>query len=195
MGRVIIRDKPSIYIDTMIARDVTHRRNDNSEKLIRQIENGGWACYISTFGIMELIDIEQEELYVRNKLIEFETLDNIISTRKQRSLIRKDFDRCSDYIDNFVKRYPFIQIVPLDDTNWNFAMFVASDSNLQATDVIHLISALQCDCDVIVTRDEFFIKEARRYIKEDEQFWGKLKICRPESCCDMLRQMGYNNIP
>ena len=73
------------------------------------------------------------------------------------------------------------------------ALFVACHSNLNASDVIHLASAWQEDCHLLVTDDEFFITEARRYI-EQEGIWGDFKICKPQDYYPLLKEIGFENI-
>ncbi|GAG11760.1 unnamed protein product, partial [marine sediment metagenome] len=95
-------------------------------------------------------------------------------------------------IEQFLENYSFIELIRLDDKNWDTAVITAVNSNLNAPDVIHLISAYQADSDVIVTDDTFFISEAERYLK-DEQV-SKPRICKPEDCISILEEMGFTNI-
>jgi hypothetical protein len=186
--------KPSIYIDTCIARDVTERRNDVSIEILGRIEREGWSCKMSVFGLMELVDIEQESIFVNKRFfIEKHTLDQIISSRRNRNLEEGDFEKCLQYIAQFQNKYSFVKLVGLDDGGWSLALVLASCSNLHASDVIHLVSAWQADCDVVVTNDTFFINEAKRYLQK-EGIWDKLRVCKPEDCYSVLAKMGYTNI-
>ena len=93
------RDKPSIYIDTCIARDVTAIRNADSIELMTRIKREGWACSISIFGLMELIGIEKEDIFIRRKhYIEKATLDELISARRNLDLKSDEFEKCYQYI-------------------------------------------------------------------------------------------------
>lgn len=188
--------KPSIYIDTCIARDVTEHRmgREASIELLRRVKSKNWTCKMSVFGLMELVDIEQENIFVNLRYFAWKrSLDEVYSSRRTRDLGRKELENSFQYIEQFRSNYSFIDIVGLDDDGWSLAIVVASTSNLTASDVIQLASAWQADCDVVVTDDIFFIKEAKRYLKK-EGIWDALKVCRPEDCYSALEEMGYTNI-
>ena len=173
------KKKPSIYIDTCVARDVTeHRRgSDASIELIGRIKREKWTCKLSVFGFMELVDIEQERIFVEERyFVQKKTLDEVYSGRRNRDLGRKELETSFKYIEQFRDVYPFIELVGLTDEGWSLAIVVASECNLDASDVIHLASAWQGDCDVVVTNDTFFIKEAKRYLKK-EGVWEVFKVC------------------
>lgn len=192
-----VKNKPSIYIDTCIVRDVTERRAGREasiELLLSRIKSKGWSCKMSIFGLMELIDIEQESIFVnKNFFIEKRTLDEIIGSRRNRNLVESEFNKSYQYVIQFMSNYPFVEFVGLNDDGWSLAVIIASYSNLHATDVIHLVSAWQANCDVVVTDDEFFIKEAGRYLKE-QGTWDKLRVCKPEKCYLVLKDIGYTNV-
>jgi predicted nucleic acid-binding protein len=190
------KDKPSIYIDTGVARDVTERRvgGDASIELLGHIRSKGWSCKMSVFGLMELVNIEQESIFVNKRyFIEKRTLDEIISARRNRNLTKEELERSFKYIEKFRRDYPFVKYVNLSDAGWSLAIVVASDCNLHAADVIHLVSAWQEDCDLIVTDDTFFISEAKKYL-QNEGIWNRLKICTPEQCYTVLAEMGFTNL-
>ena len=184
---------PSIYLDTCIVRDVLGNRRDASIDLIHRIRNGNWQCNMSVFALMELVDIEQESLFVHKKhFVDKMELEDVFHGRKHRDLLSSELQRSSRYIEQFLENYSFIELIRLDDENWDTAVVTAANSNLNAPDVIHLISAYQADSDVIVTDDTFFISEAERYLK-DEQV-SKPRICKPEDCISILKEMGFSNI-
>lgn len=186
--------KPSIYVDTCIALDVTERHRAISIELLARVKNNGWTCKMSIFGMMELIDIAQESLFVNKRFfIEKQTLDEIISSRKHRDLEQSDLKKSFQSIKQFATNYSFIEMVGLTDDGWDLAGTVAIDSNLHASDVIHLVSAWQADCDLVVTDDTFFIKEAGKYLKQ-EGVWDRLRVCSPEKCYSVLKEMGYTDI-
>ena len=115
-------NKPSIYIDTCIARDVTERRREASIELILRIRRDGWPCRMSVFGVMELVDAEQENIFVnKHFFIEKRTLDEIISSRRNRNLGKSEFEKCFQYIKQFRDNYPFVELVGLDDDGWSLS--------------------------------------------------------------------------
>ncbi len=186
------KDTPSIYIDTCIARDILNHRPGSRESsdLINNIRNKGWQCKMSVFGLMELVDVEQERLFVESRyFVDKKSLDEVYSARRKRDLSKEALKKSFDYVETFKEAHPFIEIVGLDDKGWSLAIVVATDSNLHASDVIHLVSAWMEDCHVVVTKDAFFIKEATRYLKEID-IWEALKICKPKDCLSQLTDVG-----
>lgn len=199
MAKITIKNigKPSIFIDTCIARDLTDTKRKHSEAsvdLLNRAKREGWICKMSVFGLAELVDIEQERLFV-NKLLfmENETLDEVISSRRSRNLNKDDLKKCFNYIKQFQENYSYIQTVGLGEQGWNLALTVACNSNLDASDVIHLVSAWQEDCNLLVTNDTFFIKEAKDYILR-EGIWSDFRVCRPEDYHLELIDMGFEDI-
>jgi len=193
--------KPRIYLDTVILRDCTHNRHDPSKKLVDYAESRKWSCVTSIFAIMELIDIEQEDRFLHKKaFIEKWSLDKIFTSRKQRDLTTKEFSEVDKYIREFTERnYKFIKLEGLTDEGWSLAIYMATNSNLNAADVIHLVTAWQAGCSIIVTRDEFFIKEARKLLKREKlengrRVWSELRVCKPKDVKKNLKAMGYRNL-
>ena len=182
--------KPSIYIDTVIARDWTHKRNVDAIDLLNQIKNKKIKCLISVFGLMELVDIEQEDLFLHKKaFIEKENLDTIFSRRKSRDLKSEELDKSEKYIQDFLANYKkIVGLVDLTEEGWSLALSLGAGSNLNATDVLHLSTAWQNKCNIIITRDEFFIKEATRILKK-EKVWSNFKVCSPRKALQLLRKV------
>jgi len=185
--------KPIIYIDTVIARDWTHNRDNYSRELLTEIKNKKLKCLISVFGLMELADIEQEGLFLNKKaFVEREDLDIIFSKRKRRDLNNQDLEKSSKYLEDFIEHYKnIIKIVDLNQDGWSLALNLGAESNLNATDVIHLATAWQNRCNLIITRDEFFIKEAEKILK-NEKIWKSFKILNPKKALSFLRKIQTN---
>ncbi len=182
--------KPKVYIDTVIARDWTHNRNKDSIELLNQIKNKKLKCLISVFGLMELVDVEQEDLFLNKKaFVEREDLDTIFSKRKRRDLTREDLEKSSKYIEKFLGEYKkIITTVDLTQDGWSLALNIGAESNLNATDVLHLATAWQNQCNIIITRDEFFIKEASKLLKK-EKVWPHFKICNLKKALLLLKKV------
>lgn len=181
--------KPIVYIDTVLVRDWTHDRNKDSIELLNQIKNKKLKCLISVFGLMELVDIEQEDLFLNKKaFVERENLDTIFSKRKRRDLTREDLEKSGKYIKKFLDDYKkIITTVDLTQDGWSLALNIGANSNLNATDVLHLATAWQNQCNIIITRDEFFITEASKLLKK-EKTWSRLKICAPKKALLFLKK-------
>ena len=181
--------KPIIYVDTVIARDWTHNRNKDSQRVLDSIKSRKYKTYMSVFGLMELVNIEQEDLYLHKKaFIDKEDLDRIFTNRKSRDLNQDSLQKSEKYIRDFLDSHK-LTLVDLTNEGWSLAFQIAVNSNLNASDVLHLATAWQSKCNLVITRDEFFIKEATKILKK-EKVWSFFRICRPsnfEKCVKSIK--------
>ena len=69
------------------------------------------------------------------------------------------------------------------------ALRISSGSNLFATDVIHLVTAWISNCPVLLTSDEFFLKEGNEVLENEGV--RALKICRSKDLEKTLGMMGF----
>ena len=121
----------------------------------------------------------------------------MISLRERNSpkLDINHFKQVDKYIKNAHALLEFVQTSDiLDSEGWELALWLSSSSNLWATDVLHLATAWITNCNIIITSDREFIKEATRILKE-EDLWDKiLRICEPDKVINNLKEMGFKNI-
>ena len=61
------RRQPIFYVDTNIMMDANKERNLHSISLINIIDKHKWECITSAFAFMEMIDIEQDDEFVKTE--------------------------------------------------------------------------------------------------------------------------------
>ena len=180
---------PNVYIDTNICRDCIRRRNKDSIHLMEIIRDKKWGCTTSIFTIMELVDVEKDDIFFTKKITRGWEINHILRQRYDKDLNREDFDEVTKRIRNFFENYNFIELVTLTNEGWDLALDISSHSNLFAPDVIHLATAWQAKCNVIITSDEQFLKESKKILKR-RRVWRKLRICKPNQIKETLKELG-----
>lgn len=177
---------PHLYLDTNIILDVLRDRRRHGElislKLLEQAKRNKWYVSASTFATMEILDVEQDDLFFQLRVSEGDTVADVLRIRRQRNLTTAQLDRISKKLqDKLSISYDYIDQWHLDEKGFNHALELARTTNITATDCIHLATALELGCDVLVTADEFFLKEARKHITTS----------LPETVEQELRNLGF----
>jgi len=159
-----------IYLDTNFVRDVMEKRNNKATHLmetLRKLSDKKKAlCYTSSFLLMELSDTKKDDLFFQeaiNKRWEFKT---IMRERNNYCLERHHFEKISQYKDNFLESYPFLNKLLLSQEGWEVALAISLDSNIWSPDAIHLATALSNNCDLLITSDSKFRTEADKIAKK-----------------------------
>lgn len=167
-----------IYLDTNFIRDVMEKRNTKAIHLIETIRNlknkKRVSCYTSAFLLMELCDAKKDDLFFQeaiNKKLEFKT---IIRQRNNPCLEEHHFKKISEYLDNLLESYPFLEKLSLSDEGWQVATAISSSSNIWSPDCVHLATALSNECDFLITSDNQFKKESEEIAKKFTKY--NLKI-------------------
>jgi len=140
---------------------------------------------------MELIDIEKEDVWVKNKIKEGWEVNKILRERYDKKLNLSVLENISRRIDNFLKKYYFVEFLILEGNEWVPVLKISSGSNLLFADVIHFTTALVSNVDLIITSDEKFLKCGKDLLKS-LGLWENMKICKPHETVVTLRQMGFN---
>jgi len=182
---------PIIYIDTNICRDCIKGRNRETIHLLGIIRDNKWKCFTSIFTAMEFTDTEKDAIFFNKKIRRGLDINKILRSRYQKDLGKDDLKEAENIVKSFFEEYKFVEFVNLEGKAWDLALKISSTSNLSAPDVVHLVTAWQSGCDIIVTSDEFFIKEGKR-ILENEGVWNKLKICKPNEVKKILKELGFS---
>jgi predicted nucleic acid-binding protein len=158
-----------LYLDTNIIADVIQKRWPPSIALIERIKTGKWLCSTSRFTILELLDIEQEEKFIENKLTEGHRLSrirDILGQRRQpkHGLTQSELIGIHKQLHNELKaKCGCVDFEhPINELVWDKADDFCSTTNIGSTDVIHLAIILKCD--ILVTRDQDFREIADNYI-------------------------------
>jgi predicted nucleic acid-binding protein len=182
---------PWIYIDTNFILDCTEGRNTDSVVLMEKIREQKWKCISSTFSIMEISDIVKDSLFVSKKLQRHWTINKILRERYRKDLSNDDFEDVEKYIFNKVfKTYSFITFLTPSQEGWITALELSAHSNIPAPDIMHLATAWNARCNVVVTSDGHFIRDSKKLIKKYPDL-EKIKVCRPKEVIEVLKKMGF----
>jgi predicted nucleic acid-binding protein len=131
---------------------------------------------------MELFDINQDNKFVLNQLELGVHIKKAYKSLDQKNLSFTDLRQVSTNIQNvFSVKYPNIKFYDYGKINWDKALELKATANISAPDVIHLATAIEAGCDLLVTLDNFFKKEAKPYIEG----------CLPEQVEQVIRDLGF----
>jgi predicted nucleic acid-binding protein len=173
---------PHIYVDTNILVGVLEKQHTSSIDLLDLILKKGWKCSSSIFAFLEMFDVIQDNRYVLNQLHLGIHIKKAYKSLDQRNLSVADLKQISVNVRNiFSAKYPNIDYYQYGKLNWDTATELKISTNVSASDVIHLATAMEAGCDLLVTLDSFFLKEASAYIK----------TCQPEQVENLLQEMGF----
>lgn len=183
-------NSPTFYLDTNVIRDVTNDRQKESIILVRRIRDNKWKCYTSIFTFMEMVDAEQEELFVSEKRNDGMEYSTICRQRNQIKLSNEALREVEVRFKWIFTEYPFIKPISLSDKGWDLALHIASNSTIFAPDIIHLAAAWESDAHILVTSDTHFIKHGNAILKS-EGLEDKLAICSPTDVSKTLTRLGF----
>lgn len=176
---------PHLYLDTNMLLDVIslRRREPSSEELLEKIRTRRWVCSTAHFTLMEAIEAIQEERFIHDKLGNGWTLSEIARRRGERRLPIETLTTLYRRMrDRLRITYPFIRYYYLTGEGWDEAVELCARTNIDPTDCIHLASAKEAGCDLLVTRDEGFRELASEHIP----------TALPEQVDDNLRNMAFD---
>lgn len=160
-----IRQVPRLYLDTNVILDLLRpQRRAESGQLIRVTQGRGWALVTSSFALMESLDIEQENEWILKRVREGEGVDRLLRSRRERHLGADDLLKVQRRLSRFIRQHRVFDWVHLDEDGWATAIGLALQTNLTATDCIHVATAHITRCDVLVTSDEPLRRMAEDYI-------------------------------
>ena len=181
-------NNPIFYVDTNIIRDVMRRRPTKSAYWLERIRENKWKCCTSIYGLMELLDVEQDHAFVQKRLAHNQDFDKIFREKYRRDLSPSDFQDVKQEIDSFLTEKRFIDFVTLSDDGWKLAMHIAANSNVFAPDAIHLASAWQNGVDILLTNDGHMVLEGNKILKMDK-VEKDLKLCEVDKLSGLLQKM------
>lgn len=173
---------PHIYIDTNVIVDIIEGQRRSSVHLIETVKERGWICSTSNFAVMEVLDVRKENAFIFKKLSEGHTLKKILRLRYEKDLSEETLQDVYNKVYNkFFIPYKFIQFFWLTKEGWDKAIEICANSNISTSDCIHVATALEAGCDILVTSDESFEKNASKFIS----------TCLPENFIDGLRKLNF----
>lgn len=164
-GKIVV---PHLYLGTNVLLDVieTRRRKPASEELLENIRNRRWLCSTAHFTLMEAIEALQEEKFIEQKRLEGWTLTEIARRREERKLEPKILAELYEEMRRRLRIvYPFIRYYYLPSAGWDEAVELSGKTNIDPSDCIHLATAKELRCDLLVSRDSTFRNLASEYIE------------------------------
>jgi len=185
--------KPTIYLDANIIRDVIHRRNPNSISWVKHIGDKKWPCMTSIFGYMEIVDGEQDDVFLTKLITKRVDFNSMSRERSQRELGTSDLQDVKSGMNKFLINYSFIEAVSLTADGWQLALHISANSNIFAPDAIHLATAWQNNCDLMITSDSQLLRESKKLLQK-ERVWSKMKVCSPETVRKTLSSLHFGGL-
>lgn len=174
---------PHLYLDTAILIDVLRNRRTASTSLLEEARQKAWRVSTSQFAIMELLDVEQDDRFFILEVTKGRTVASVLRERYRRNLDDSERKGIENKVKDFMDvRYPFIQYFHLTADGFNRASGLCARTNLSAPDCLHLATALDARCDILVTTDDHFLGEAKAYIES----------CTLEQIHEALNRLKFN---
>ena len=131
---------------------------------------------------METSDILKDNRFIMEKIDEGYTFKKILRTRHNKDLSEDTLKKIYERIEKqFFNQYNFIKLYDLTESGWELALGISSLSNISTPDTIHLATALETKCDLLVTSDEIFCKQADEFIY----------TCLPEKYEKVLKELKF----
>jgi len=141
-----------------------------------------WRISTSQFAVMEVLDVEQDDRFFVLEVTSGRTVASVLRDRYKRKLPESEQTSIEKKVRDFLNvRYPFIQYFHLTVEGFDRATGLCANTNISAPDCLHLATALEAGCDVLVTTDDHFMEEAKEYID----------ACQPEHAHDVLIRLGF----
>jgi len=173
---------PTLYFDTNVFLDIIDNRDRNSLDLYRYAYQHKWQCVTSVFAKVEVLEVKQIHQFKRekqqvnwsDKRIKTELHKRDLSTHMLGNISRSLTARLKSIYEGF-KQYSC-----LVETGWVKVEEIKRKTNLTDKDSIHLAEALAIACDLFISRDDFLLEIAKRYI------WAE----RPDSVIEILKSVG-----
>lgn len=171
----------AFYIDTNVALDVATNRNIQTVLVLERIKERNWKCVSSTFLAMEMADYQQTHAFINKEISKKRNPEDILRSRESKNLRESDFQETEEWFSEFSQRFRNLTLYDFitDPNAWALARDISFNSNMSAPDVIHLTSAILGAiggyCDIMITNDGHFIKEAEKTI-DKMRIRSRLKV-------------------
>jgi len=173
---------PTLYFDTNVFLDIIDNRDRNSLDLYRYAYQHKWQCVTSVFAKVEVLEVKQIHQFKREKQQVNWSDKRIKSELYKRDLSPRILGNISKSLTARLKSIyeGFKQYSCLVEGGWLGAEEIKRKTNLTDKDSIHLAEALAITCDLFITRDNFLLEVAKRYI------WAE----RPDSVIEIVKSVG-----
>ena len=178
--------KFNIYLDASVLISYLEADSDHISELFKLCKDKNYSMDISPFTIMEALGIKQEHRYFMKKVGQGVPLKHIIKCRRERNLTSGELREIYDTLQRKLKPQGMGEFYGPQDTQWwKIALDIVRDSNINASDAVHLGQALAMGSGLLVTTDQSFCKEASIYLKISVNE-SKLIVCSPEEAIKII---------
>lgn len=172
-------NKIKVCLDTNIIRDYVTRRNRRSIYLLENLKDKKIPVVASFYCLMEFSDTNKDDLFFYKSIIkEKKTYSEFSSARKQKSLSKQDLTENKELVLGIAGELKFVEWLDLDEKAMVPMLDVSTGTNIDAPDVIHLLTAYLANCSYLVTGDGHFLKYANKFLEEEEE--SSLKVVTVE---------------
>jgi predicted nucleic acid-binding protein len=154
------------YLDTNVFLDYIRKRDESVVDFIHNARTNALDLVTSYFTYLEVLDKEAEDFYIQRELRKKKTFGEI-----RRSIYNRDLDKdeLKNVRDTTAEKMPsrdgrsldLFTLYFLNDAGWFHAMELMSEINLGSGDAVHVATALESNCDILLTKDRHLIRSAR----------------------------------
>ena len=161
---------PHVYLDTCILIDYVHNRNKDSISLITTIRSKKWRCTTSRWTALEMYDVEQEESFVEKYRLKGLMLSHILrklSDRRSKrlGLSERELSVVHEKLhDTLLSFEGYVNFIRPNESIFTEAERFCTVTNIGANDALHLATAKNERCNILVTTDKSFCQIADEYI-------------------------------
>lgn len=174
---------PHLYVDTTVVLDLFFNRRPASVQLLETARSRGWEVSTSQFTVMEVLDVVQDHRwFVREVAERHRPVSSVVRERHRRKLTEETLRTARRDVGQFLGTYGFIQYFYLNEDGFNRAAGLCAVTNMSAPDCLHVATAVEAGCDLLVTSDDQVVQEAPDFID----------VARPEEAKQKLRELGFD---
>lgn len=168
---------PKIYVDTNILQGAISRRDTDAIVFLDKAKEKGWEISTSIHTLMELLDVAKDRQFLMRCVYERWTdVNTFMRKRGAKDLGGEDLSNLAKEVNNFFLTYKTIKFININDSDWNLVKKIGETSNLNSSDILHLVTAYVGGCRVLATHDGEFIKEGNKVL-EQERVGNLLRVC------------------
>ncbi len=150
--------------------DVIDARRPSTGTIMDRIRENRWPAITSPFSTLEIFEAKKADKWAEKLLAQgmsfFQVQRRLGERRTGRSrLTQKDLEEI--YRRLRTKLTPIAEIITFPEPTSGLlkrAEELGAATNIEATDIFHLATALHFGCDILVTSDADFVKMATDYI-------------------------------
>ncbi len=162
-------DKYTCYLDTNIFLDYIRKRDKDTITFINDAYKYNVELVTSYFTYLEIFDKEYEDYFAQREFENKKTFDvirrEIFNRELKKSELSKVTKKTTGIMGEISGMVVQFTLIYLNDKGWEHAMELMNEINLNAGDAVHLATAIESKCNVLLTKDQYFKRNAKEKIK------------------------------